>query len=496
MVPIGSSGEFSGMTSSSASSCSESESESEDESESESESELSFVVDSVTDAADAAEAAACCRIKSKGSKGCSVEICSDSSSCLASVSELLPVTDIMNSVLESVLHDVLPTVHTLPANLKTETSNLYNRSRSIIPLRPNEESARYHICAILAVNKFKNELNVLGPSIDRVPLPPKTTRAFINMFNQQLNRGVRSTNSSPSKNRSPTKSLTGSPTKGRSPITNIHDMRDLLKTPRKRGRPPKNPLSQSQSPHKIKSPFMQRLEHASGSLIMNDITSPNLSSSPSKSASGTSPLRKGEIYRDPEPGDTNNPFLDSQAHEISIFDSSTLTKSQFKTLNSQEIITLCNKFQLPHHIVPHILSTFQKYHSTASNEWMILCGLILNCYFIIHHQGIKLHLGSKSKIIKTMFDLQNGGLLLSEMKKGISLVYGLIEFAGWFKKLSVEYGCTGDKQLQRNRINEESFITQSWKFVEEGNSGKRDFEEWLSAMKLEITENLGENNRE
>lgn len=408
----------------------------------------------------------------------------------------------MNNVLESALHDVLPTVNLLPEDLKNETSQLYQRSRSVIPLRGSEESARYHICAILAVNRFKDQLGVLGPSIDRVPLPPKKTRNFINMFNQQLN-GVNSQGSSPSK-RSPSRSINSSPTKG-SPITNVHEMRDLLKTPRKRGRPPKNPLSQSPT----KSPFMQRLEHASGSLIHRDI-SPSLS--PSKSPS-RSPLKRAEIYRDdPEPNDNdaNNPFLDSgssplrrqssqqpqqvavpQFEEIEVLDGS---KFRFKLLNSLEITTICNKFQLPSQVTQNIIETFQKYYSTVSNEWMILCGLVVNCYLVIHHEKLKQQLGAKSLVLKTMFNLQNGGLLMTEMKNGIDLVYDLIEYSRWFKKLKQEYAYPMDANTEGRSVNQGSFITEDWKF--ENGRRREEYDEWLSNTLAELREELGESNRD
>lgn len=110
-----------------------------------------------------------------------------------------------------------------------------------------------------------------------------------------------------------------------------------------------------------------------------------------------------------------------------------------KLLTSREITSLCNKFQLDSEIVSNILKTFQKYSRKLSNEWSLIVGLILNCYFVVNHKILKENIGFKTNVIKSMLTEQQGGLMLVEIQASIEIVSNLIIYNKWFKSLKNKY---------------------------------------------------------
>jgi hypothetical protein len=112
----------------------------------------------------------------------------------------VPVRDMttaryVTSALESVLSDYH---EPLPQELVTLASNYNSQAqRKITGLKPDEEAARYMVCAHLAVEKLMSTLQLPHPNGTRAPVPPKVYNNLVSMFRNVLIKG--GDQSSPSK---------------------------------------------------------------------------------------------------------------------------------------------------------------------------------------------------------------------------------------------------------------------------------------------------------
>lgn len=276
----------------------------------------------------------------------------------------------MNSI-DAALNDVLPYLSgSFPQSLKQLTGRLYAASKRI-QLRPQEEVARHHLCALVAINQDLAQLNTTAPSLDSVPLPPKVAKELFQTFTRELGGPVTPT----AKRLRDELTPMGSPSP--SPIA--------WPTKKRMGRPPK-----------AKNPFMDKPIAATATIT-------------------TTNTQVTETHEPLEP--TMHPLLSI----------------------SQSVIALCNKFQLDITTTSHILATFHSYSDKVSKEWILICGLVLNCYYTIHHRLMS-EVGRRAKVEAAMFNLQQGQLLRSDIGKSVEIVRGFIGHARWFKNLKLEHG--------------------------------------------------------
>lgn len=337
------------------------------------------------------------------------------------------------------LRDVAPTLsEPYPQELKRLIDNLYNSSKHKIQLKQNEEIARYHICAIIAVNKLKQELGLLDPLLDKSPVPTRTALQLLHLFETSLQiKGSKSTPvSTPQKKRALEVEVTPSSTK-------------------RRGRPP--------SAKKL--PLTERLEALSSQTSKTPETSPIKSKTAAffKTSNGSPSVKSPTKY----PGSST--YSSPSKH--------------MQLLSASEITGLCNKFQLETSIIENILETFKQYCSKVSNEWVLLCGLIINCYFVINHKVISENVGSKTNVIKTMFSLQNGGLMLDEVNKSITIVQNLITHNKWFKQLKMKNDLSFEEQTIASTSG--NMIPKSSQF--RSNRLQKDYKEWVETIKHNIS---------
>lgn len=298
------------------------------------------------------------------------------------------------------IRDVAPTLsEPYPQELKRMINNIYNSSKQKINLKQSEEIARYHICAIVAINRLKSEHGFLDPVLDNSPIPTKSVVQLLNLFeaNLQIKSSASTPISTPQKKRIIGNETNPSPSGAKGAPSSakklkLTDKLDLIAA-ESQSSPETTPLN---SPTKVKTPKSHN----------------NLLKTPSKS----SPLKRsigGSGYASPS--------------------------KHLKLLSASEITALCNKFQLEQDVVSNVLDTFRQYFNKVSNEWVLLSGLIINCYFVINHQVINEKVGSRANVIKTMFSLQNGGLMLDDVNKSVTIVHGLISHNKWFKQLKLKF---------------------------------------------------------
>lgn len=340
------------------------------------------------------------------------------------------------------IRDVAPTLsEPYPQELKRAIDNFYNSSKHQIPLKQNEEIARYHICAVMAINRLKQEKGFLEPAYDKSPLPTKMFRQLVDLFeaNLQTKSAVTTPVSTPQKKRVLNKVETPTPSparkRGRPPSA-----KKLLLVDRLEALNTQDPTSAPfTSPTKLKTPKSQRTPHGSPS-----------KSSPLKSTGSTA-------YSSPS--------------------------KHMNVLSASEITALCNKFQLETNVIENVLDTFKQYCNKVSNEWVLLCGLIINCYFVINHEVISEKVGSRSNVIKTMFSLQNGGLMLDEVNKSITIVQNLISHNKWFKQLKIKYDLPFDEETIASTSG--NMISKSAQFLSE--RAQHDQKAWIESVRHEIS---------
>ncbi|KAH3676150.1 hypothetical protein WICMUC_002172 [Wickerhamomyces mucosus] len=331
-----------------------------------------------------------------------------------------------NPYLDSAIRDVIPTVpDPIPESLRSLTERLYHSSKSKISLKPQEELARYHISAIVAANFKRSQLGLMAPAIDTVPLSTRSTKELIQVFQNTL-VGASSVQSTPKKK-----------TKENSPVT---------PSPKKKVGRPKG--------SKGMTPFMKRL--------LEKDTGISLSPSPSK-------RQKMQSISDSDNDDNETPEKNDNENKI---------HPNLKLLTSIEITALCNKFQLEEDVTKDVVRTFQRYFNKVSNEWIMICGLIINCYFVIHHEKIRDSIGSRILAMRAMFKLQNGGLMMTDVQSSVDVVKPLIEYNRWFKKLKQKYSY---KETQYSLVNSGSMISKSYQFSKIQNDIQ--FIEWLGEVK-------------
>jgi origin recognition complex subunit 6 len=280
----------------------------------------------------------------------------------------------------------------IPQDLRQLTSRLYASSKQKIPLKPQEEIARYHLCAAVAVTRQVEALNVASPTLDAIPLPPKSARDLVSRFMTQL-EGASTT-------------------------------------------------PQANSP--FKTPQAQRVRDIGTPGTLEPSCQPPLKSpsdSPSKSPS-KSPFKRGKG----RPAGSKNMSLfakDLRKNQQSALTSALIdaadAEKNIQVLISRQITTICNKFQLSARVVQDVLDTYQKYCNKVANEWILISGLVLNCYIVIHHKLLKDQVGGKASVSKIMLYEQKGGLTLSDIQRSVDIVRALIDHHTWFKELKKEY---------------------------------------------------------
>uniref|UniRef100_A0A060TCY8 ARAD1D46750p n=1 Tax=Blastobotrys adeninivorans TaxID=409370 RepID=A0A060TCY8_BLAAD len=86
------------------------------------------------------------------------------------------------------LQSLLPTyTEAFPADLVQLSGNIYVQSKSRVPLRPEEEPARMHLCANLAIQRLEQKLDLPAPSLRQTPIPVRSYQKMLTLFRNQLN---------------------------------------------------------------------------------------------------------------------------------------------------------------------------------------------------------------------------------------------------------------------------------------------------------------------
>ena len=361
--------------------------------------------------------------------------------------------------------------------LTNATSILYNTSLNKVMLKQDEEVARCHICAYIASQKM-NEKHMpdLGYYMDNIPLEPKKAKHLMSLFRQSLS------NSSPMKQFA----WTPSPKKNkRSPVKNgdrftSSDPKELRKqlfgTPTKVGQSEKSDLPiipelppaqhfESPSTTRRKLAFEEEEEEEEDDDEEEAATADNDSSSKGHN------IKTTFVNDDADTDDYDNNESDfgseeemSGVQENKRRNAKQVKKirkpqSELKTakalrkrgrvpnsllakkyckMTTEEIIRLCNDFELPREVAYQIVDEYNINASRLVCPWQLVCGLVLNCTFIVFNERRRKDPRIDHFIISKMC-----GLMLTpkadDVIECVKLVKELIIGEKWFRDLQIKF---------------------------------------------------------
>lgn len=311
-----------------------------------------------------------------------------------------------SKLIRNALSEVIPSFQAEPPLvLINYIDSLYSLSTMKLPLKQQEEVARYHLCAVVAVERMLEKHNLPHPEIDQIPVAPLVAKRLIVEIRDMVNN----------KGGSPTKSRMLSPVKSRvsTPRTN---RKSAVSTPtssatRKLFQDPKTPTPSAEG-----TPTRRSRGRPPGAL--NRTTLEKMGQSPFQTASTIKVI---------------TPFL---------------SPNKKKFISTPELISFCNKFQLPQQVTANVLHTFSEYHNRIKHEWALLCGLVALVYTIMHHDLINRKPSVKADFFDKLHSLQNGALLRQSLSEWINLIHEFFKDVKWVKQLKFEYGYFSNSNIE------------------------------------------------
>ncbi|CAI4515482.1 CDG_1a_G0024680.mRNA.1.CDS.1 [Saccharomyces cerevisiae] len=355
--------------------------------------------------------------------------------------------------------------------LTNATSILYNTSLNKVMLKQDEEVARCHICAYIASQKM-NEKHMpdLCYYIDSIPLEPKKAKHLMNLFRQSLS------NSSPMKQFA----WTPSPKKNkRSPVKNggrftssdPKELRNqLFGTPTKVRKSQNNdsfvipelpPMQTNESPSitRRKLAFeedddedeeepgndgLSLKSHINKSITgTRNVDSDEYENHESDPTSEEEPLgvqesRSGRTKQNKAVGKPQSELKTAKAlRKRGRIPNSLLVKKYCK-MTTEEIIRLCNDFELPREVAYKIVDEYNINASRLVCPWQLVCGLVLNCTFIVFNERRRKDPRIDHFIVSKMCSLMLTSKV-DDVIECVKLVKELIIGEKWFRDLQIRY---------------------------------------------------------
>ncbi|CCK71768.1 origin recognition complex subunit 6 KNAG_0H03540 [Huiozyma naganishii CBS 8797] len=330
------------------------------------------------------------------------------------------------------------------------TSVLYRASLNKVVLKSDEETARAHICAIIACQKCVEKQSPGDPPLhyyfDRVPLEPRKIRTLLDVFRQNLSQcsPVKQIQWSPSPRkyaarRGPaSRSNSGSPLKKNESFTaqDPQQLRRLLfpsSPPRsEEGTPvPYAPKGDTPSADVDSgSPVVRRKLAFEDEIEDEDVeTDDNLDSESATPnlgfLTGLDAGRKVGKKRGRRPTHRSHIALAN-------------IKKKFARINSAEIIDLCNRFELPRDVTYSIIEQYTELAGYLVSAWQLLCGLVLHGVYVVFSEKRKRDPRIDHLLLKKMmFMMQTDNL--EEVILCYTLVQELVVGQKWYRALQVKY---------------------------------------------------------
>ncbi|CCF58668.1 hypothetical protein KAFR_0F00710 [Kazachstania africana CBS 2517] len=333
--------------------------------------------------------------------------------------------------------------------LLSTTSVLYNTSANKVMLKNDEEVARAHICSYIACERLaEKHVPDLQFYMDRIPLEPKKIRNLIQVFKQNLLQ------MSPVKNLSWTpspKKQTISPLKGHDSFSSRdpNELRNELFSPLK---------NKSLSPSKLKTPLpsvqlFERSESESPTKTRRRLVFEKDDDNEEEDASAVV-----QSSQSPKKTVISESSVDNQADEVledeveplhakkrKVVSGSNVSKARgsfllrkYYKVTPQEVISLCNDFQIPKDVAYNILHEYLSHVNFLVCPWQLVCGLVLNCIFIVFNERRRKDPRIDLWIMQKMAGQMHCGEI-EDLTKCVNIVKEFLVGQAWFKELQIKH---------------------------------------------------------
>lgn len=353
--------------------------------------------------------------------------------------------------------------------LTSATGTLYNTSLNKVMLKQDEETARCHICAFMACQKLAEKgMPDLQYHMDKIPLEPRRVRNLIGVFNQQLYQlsPVKSIQWSPS----PRKSRRNSPLKNNDKFSAIDPKQlreELFGTPSKSKKnsielssstkPSLAPTVNDEIPNSPTTPRRKlAFEEEDSDIEEESVASKSATAVPSNSIFGgdnksteETHVSFGKRSNEKLVGNDDNSEEEIQQEEkrtrkkhsgerkpYKTRDGSLLAKRYYKAV-PQEVVDLCNNFELPKDVAFHILDEYLINSSYLICPWQLICGLVMNCVFIVFHERRRKDPRVDHLIMEKMVSLMNCSGA-EEIVECIKIVKEIITGEKWYRDMQID----------------------------------------------------------
>ncbi|CAN3365225.1 hypothetical protein DICA1_F29184 [Diutina catenulata] len=339
----------------------------------------------------------------------------------------------MSSQHKKAFEDLLPGyTDPIPRTLIAFVDSVYSKSLAQLPNFKNGEVGRYHICAYLGLERFRDRLNLPDPDRRMIPVPPKVANKLIEDLRMVVDRTS-----------SPSSTPTNSPTKRQQTDSPFFTPKSSFTSPTK---PSMSPAKHSPK----KSSPLKRLREAAQE---GEPTPKRLTALKDANYSAESPFNPSPATKSP----TLEPSDDESADDSTPMSSPSKQKAKKKYVYDRkrvsvlEFVQFANAFKIPAEVTTQLLNSFAKHRDkfVKKSEWLLACGLVYAAYSRINFQLLK-QLGKDREVRDLLMQCQRGGLNKKQLEAFLKVVEDYIKAESWAVALERHY-MNGQAKESRNR---------------------------------------------
>ena len=319
------------------------------------------------------------------------------------------------------LHDIIPNYSgEYTPKLLDYINSLYQLSLRKQAVLPNKsEIARFHLCAVVIVEKYRQSFELPTPDVSRMPAQPKVAAKLLETFRVLIEQvSAASTPVSSPKKAKPLSQSPLTPTKSRASKENL----------------------KSGSPLKRLRAEISQDEAVNGNTPngqLKDVESPFNPKKRKESKAGT-PTHK--VYR---------------------YDKKHVLIADF--------ISFCNTFYIPGHITTKMVGTFlmHQHKFLKKSDWSLACGMVYAAYVRINNKILSELVGTKSQFMDLLLQYQKGGLLKWAMQSWCGIIEEWIQDEPWIQEIEKNY-MYGSKTANETKdsLERKAKIGEGWDLME------------------------------
>lgn len=381
--------------------------------------------------------------------------------------------------------------------LSATTSTLYNVSLNKVMLKQTEEIARYHICAYLAVEKYSEKYE---PELQfdqlKIPLEPRKIIKILGVFKQLLCQ-TSSPNSEIQCAKDSKRSI--SLAIGSSDCSELRDQ--SIVTPKVKRKGPSLLLDGDVDPSLDMESFLSKISRPRRKLVFEeneeayDFKTPDLEYQSPRKSPRRSLFRNG-IEPDPEEIYTSSPTksftkLDFKSVSNSAnsprkkrgeYNKWNMLDKKYYRMNCEEIISLCNQFEIPAKVAYLILDCFGIHATYFVCPARLVCGLIMLCCFTIYNRKRANDPTIDDYLLQKMRALMRSNDT-NDVIEAIQITRELLDGEKWYRNLKVEYDYYEGTDFENNIAVRLGNMLQNTNMI----VSEEQFHEWKKKVMMDIS---------